>query len=72
MLKKKLLTTGLATMMVMVTMAVMPINVFAEENFYTPQAEEKKTIEIRDTNDLAILSEELDRFIAQNSNSTEE
>lgn len=72
MLKKKLLTTVLATMMVMVTMAVMPINVFAEENFYTPQAEEKKTIEIRDTNDLAILSEELDRFIAQNSKSTEE
>ena len=72
MLKKKLLATGLATMMVMVSMAVMPINVFAEENFSTQQAEEKTTFEIRDTNDLAILSEELDRFIAQNPNSTEE
>lgn len=72
MLKKQLLATGLATMMIMGSMAVMPMNVFAEENISTQQVAEETTFEIRDTNDLAILSDELDRFIAQNPNSTEE
>lgn len=72
MLKKKLFATGLATMMFMASMTVLPINVFAAEIVNEQKNEEKTAFEIRDTNDLAILSLELDRFIAQNPNSTEE
>lgn len=71
MLKKKLFASGLAAMM-MVSVAVLPINVFAAENMSEQQFEEKTSFEIRNTNDLAVLSEELDRYIIQNPNSTEE
>ena len=71
MLKKKSFVIGLATMMFMTSMTVVPINVFAAENINDQQVEEKTPFEIRDANDLAILSEELDRFIEQNPNSTE-
>lgn len=46
MLKKKLLATGLATMMVMGSMAVMPMNVFAEENISTQQVAEETTFRL--------------------------
>lgn len=71
MLKKKLVATGLATMMIIASMIAMPVNVFAADNINDQQVEENISFEIRDTNDLAVLSEELDKFIAQNPHSTE-
>lgn len=71
MLKKKLVATGLATMMTIASMIAMPVNVFAADNINDQQVEANISFEIRDTNDLAVLSEELDKFIAQNPHSTE-
>ncbi|MFM1602644.1 hypothetical protein ABGF26_05880 [Helcococcus ovis] len=66
MLKKKLVATGLATMMIIASLIAMPVNVFAADIINDQQVEENISFEIRDTNDLAVLSEELDKFIAQN------
>lgn len=71
MLKKKYFITGLASMIIMASIAVMPMNVQAAENAKEYSSKEKISFEIRDSKDLAILSRELDRFIAQKPNSTE-
>ncbi len=72
MLKKKLFITCLATIMIMTFMIVMSINVFAEVNLYSQKVAEETIFKIKDTKDLAILSEELDRFIIKNPKSTEQ
>ena len=51
--------------------SLMPMNVQAAENAKEYSSKEKISFEIRDSKDLAILSRELDRFIAQKPNSTE-
>lgn len=70
MLKKKLFIRGLATTVILMSMTAVPINVFAADSINDQKTEEKMSFEIRDTNDLYILSKELDRFVAQYPNST--
>ena len=43
-------------------MIAMPVNVFAADTINDQQVEENISFEIRDTNDLAVLSEELDKW----------
>ena len=71
MFKKKFFITGLVSMITMASITVMPMNVQAAENAKEYSSKEKISFEIRDSKDLAILSRELDRFIAQKPNSTE-
>ena len=58
MLKKKLFIRGLATTVILMSMTAVPINVFAADSINDQKSEEKMSFEIRDTNDLYILSKE--------------
>ncbi|MDY3050220.1 MAG: hypothetical protein SOR31_01150 [Parvimonas sp.] len=52
-------------MMTIASMIAMPVNVFAADNINDQQVEANISFEIRDTDDLAVLSEELDKFRLQ-------
>lgn len=87
MLNKKMITKTLVATILSLTM-IAPTSVFAYENTDSQYSEDVVVnedvnieqsenvnfhqVEIRDTNDLAILSDELDRFVQENPNSSEE
>lgn len=71
MLKKKSGWLSIVALM-SILMVVSPMNVFAAESENTTRVNQDVTVEIRDTNDLATLSDELDRFVQLNPDSTEE
>ncbi|SQA12787.1 Uncharacterised protein [Streptobacillus moniliformis] len=87
MLNKKMITKTFVATILSLTM-IAPASVFAYENTDSQYSEDVVVsedvnieqsenvnfhqVEIRDTNDLAILSDELDRFVQENPNSSEE